>query len=370
MIIVDGFSLETLLTIVGIIIAVFIGIFFGFFFRWRARADGYEKEIKDLKERGTGKDVSLGLQRIAKIKDQEVKNIFERKYNSWDHGDVELSAYEIATLWSRMFAEQNIIYFRTTSLISPSLWDDPFMRRYEGNQRANIDYFNNLKEKERWQYDEMIKSIIPYEELRLPNFERIFIIKKDQLESTVLARLIEIICSQSEYMDVAVAYEGRILPDNKEDFGITLSKDGDSLLYDLITDVGGDSLLGGHIKLDEGKRDESINKYRSIKANSESIPRRAQFKDVSNILNNICKGQIDLDELSKAMDELSRAKEEQERQREGFHKCIGCFLESEKTIEKNSWHTFIPARKRWYEMIDAENRRVRDYVLDPRGNGV
>ena len=82
MIIVDGFSLETLLTIVGIIIAVFIGIFFGFFFRWRARADGYEKEIKDLKERGTGKDVSLGLQRIAKIKDQEVKNIFERKYNS------------------------------------------------------------------------------------------------------------------------------------------------------------------------------------------------------------------------------------------------------------------------------------------------
>lgn len=347
------FSLGTLLTVVGIL----IGIFLALHLPLRGKVDAYKKEIEDLKKPGIGRGAISSRQWVVEIKTQEVRNIAERKYKSLDEGHtIDLSTQQISTVWSRMFAERNIIYLRATSLISPSLWKDPFMSKYEGYQRANIDYFKGLEEKERWKYNEMVNSIIAYPELRLPNFERIFIIRKDQLLSDVLVELIEIICSQSEYMDIGVAYEGDILPANKEDFGITISKEGDTLLYDLVPNITGGSLLGGHVKLSKSEREELVDKYRNIKANSEAIPPRAQFPDVAEILKGLVKEQKDLDEID-------RAKEEWERERSVLHKCIGCFLESERTVEKNDWTTFIPARRRWYEMIDVENSKVRDYVV-------
>ncbi|MEA3343518.1 MAG: class I SAM-dependent methyltransferase [archaeon] len=43
------------------------------------------------------------------------------------------------------------------------------------------------------------------------------------------------------------------------------------------------------------------------------------------------------------------------------HKCIGCFLELEKALE-GDWESFPPDKRRWYEMINIENRVIMDYV--------
>jgi len=44
------------------------------------------------------------------------------------------------------------------------------------------------------------------------------------------------------------------------------------------------------------------------------------------------------------------------------HRCLGCFLETEKTLERNEWKTFMPDRKRWYKMVNDENEVIRDYI--------
>ncbi len=46
----------------------------------------------------------------------------------------------------------------------------------------------------------------------------------------------------------------------------------------------------------------------------------------------------------------------------GHNKCIGCFLEVERALKEGYWKSFPPDRRRWYEMIDIENRTIRDYV--------
>lgn len=44
------------------------------------------------------------------------------------------------------------------------------------------------------------------------------------------------------------------------------------------------------------------------------------------------------------------------------HKCKSCFLELERALNEGNWKSFAPHKRRWYEMIDIENRTIRDYI--------
>lgn len=353
--------INIIVVLVGVIAGILVTILVGWFFYFRGRLDKYKDKINELEselgKREGGESGPLSLEAIAtETKSLKIRHVIEKKTEILASRIIELSVQEISPIWSGMFAERNIIYLRATSLISPSMWKDPWMSRYEGEQRANIDYFNSLEEKEKGRYNQIISSLVPNHERELgsSNFERIFIITKDQSgNAAILIKLIELICSQSEYMDVRIAYEGSILS-HRRDFGLTVSRDEDILLYDLIPNIGGDSLLGGRLILNKKERAEAISCYGIVRANSLEIPRGAQSNEVAKIINEVVGEQVDLDAVDRAWEDQKRKKS---------HKCIGCFIDSEKRV-KEDWKALPPARSRWYEMIDVENRKVRDYVLE------
>jgi len=294
---------------------------------------------------------------FGKIASERLTAMIQRKYHDLTRGIVALNVQELAMLWAEMFPEQNIIYFRATSLINPELWQNEFMSRYSGEQRYGVTYFNNLTEEEKVHYQDLVASFIPGEELGDSNYERTFIITRDQLANTErLASLIEVICRQSNYMpSLMVRYEKGLSSKDKVDIGIAISKNGDVWIYDL--DVLGGSLYGGHLLLDRTEIDEAIDRYRIIRAGATEIPSGSQFHDVAKIIDNLCEEQVDWQSLNAVWEQ---------RQRKGYNKCKRCLRDSEKRIERADWRTLQPAKRRWYEIIDLENKLVETHVLKHR----
>lgn len=286
-----------------------------------------------------------------------VADAFTSVFESLMANSIELNIYDISKIWSQMFDERNIIYLRATSLIPANIWNLGYMARYEAGQRENIKHIEGLDRKERTKYESLAKDVLAKCKalwLGGPNFERTFIIRDAQLsDHEALVDLIDVIWSQSEYIDVRICYEGVLPVKHRWDFGLAVSKEGEAWLYELGI-IGEDLLYGGKITANEQQIREMFQIYGSIQSQAEPIPRQSTIESITNTIAKVSRRQLDLDTLKRIRNDKAA--------RTGGNKCLACFVESEETIRGGNWHNFPEERKVWYDMFVAENDAVRTYV--------
>jgi SAM-dependent methyltransferase len=257
--------------------------------------------------------------------------------------------------FSKLFRNKSITYLRVTSCIDPGIWKNEFMARYNQQQRQNIVHIKNLNDKNRQMFLDDAKSI--FKELRVQwkwddNFERTFILSKEQLEDAdVLVDIIDIICEQNNYFNLRLVNEVNLSNPERRDFGIAVSKDQSIWIYELIT-FSKNTLLGGTITIDKDEIKNFIRMYDIIQSVATPIPKKVNFRGAAEIVSEM--GNVDLDTIIEAKN--------QKLAKLGGHKCLRCFLESEKQLKESDWHNFEEARRIWYEMFVAENQKVTELI--------
>jgi SAM-dependent methyltransferase len=335
------------LAVWGILLTV---IFFIIVAIWRHK-DKYvtllEKKLEPLSPENTQFQAGIEFPLIA--------DLFNHKYELITKGKVELTMNDISPIWEGMFEDLSITYLRVTSYIDPIIWENAFMVRYDHQQRQNIGYIKKLDDKTLRTILDGAKSI--FEELRVPwkwddNFERTFILSKEQLgDVDVLVDIIDIICEQNKYFNLRLVNEETLLNHERRDFGIAVSKDQSIWIYELII-FGKNTLLGGTITIDKEEITNFIRMYDTLQSKAMPIPEKVDFRDVAKIVSKMVN--VDSDTIIKTRD--------QKLAKVGGHKCLRCFLESEKRIKEDDWHNFEEARRIWYEMLVAENKKVTELV--------
>lgn len=306
-----------------------------------------EKKLEPLSPENTQFQAGIEFPLIA--------DLFNHKYELITKGKVELTMNDISPIWEGMFEDLSITYLRVTSYIDPIIWENAFMVRYDHQQRQNIGYIKKLDDKTLRTILDGAKSI--FEELRVPwkwddNFERTFILSKEQLgDVDVLVDIINIICEQNKYFNLRLVNEETLLNHERRDFGIAVSKDQSIWIYELII-FGKNTLLGGTITIDKEEIKNFIRMYDTLQSKAMPIPEKVDFRDVAKIVSKMVN--VDSNTIIKTRD--------QKLAKVGGHKCLRCFLDSEKRIKEDDWHNFEEARRIWYEMLVAENKKVTELV--------
>ena len=338
----------------------------------------HEEEMKRL--------MSPGLRELeSRTTLPAIRNIFAKKLQSVSQGSIELDILETSALWSQLFKANSIVLLRATSYISPEIWDDEFMRKYEGEQRKLAAY---LREVDRQDYNEMLNRITKKWSGDFPwsnggeVLERIFIVKTTQAtNAATLRKLSDLIAIQSSYMGVRTIHESKLPPEDMKDFGIAFSKDGDPLLYELT--IIGDCLYGGKMSCQPEKIKEFVDRYQRVASQSNVVPRNSNSSDVIDALERL---------LGASGALIPKQVIEEAKREDVVHRCLTCFLSSEvvmgllverdwkgftkqarRVCEKcaeqyagKNWKDFTPDNRLWYEMMETENSCVTRYVKKRR----
>lgn len=394
---------DLLLAIIGIIIGASVSIFLGWYFYVRQREErrdiieeqkireleqSYENEMNEIKQEYERQIRLLDEQECSpayreKIHSDRIRKVFDEKYNKVIEGEIELDILEASAVWSTMFKEKNTIFLRATSYIDPDVWDNEFMRKYSGQQRRLVDYLKRLKTSYTEEYESAvlriknsIQEVVDWPNNYDTNFERIFIIRSQQLiDSQKLRRIAEIISDQSYYMSVRIVYEKKVGIENLRDFGILVSKEGDMLTYRL--KLVSEGLYGGEISANIERFRQAVNRYKILRSQSKEVAGESPVNLVLDVINKASDNEIDEEILSETKSELP------------VHKCRDCFLKTEIAMgllsedewncltQKISglaerinyarvagidWQTLSDERRLWFEMIRDENTTALDYI--------
>jgi len=409
--------------LVGLISALVgggVAFLLGYFFYYKSKLDKLNDDYKKLKEREASRrtedaerhrqeievlqakcqqDVELARTEsldsvLSSISSPLIQQVFRSKLAAVQALDVAMGAHETFRLWGEMFGGLDIVYLRTTSCIPLSVWEDEFMRKYEGEQRTAASELDRLRSQDQAKYratvevaDRLIGERYPTLP-REPHFERLFIVRtEDLVGADSFADLIERIVSQGSYMSVLVTHEGGLPMEDIKDFGIAFTRGGDIIQYELT--IAGGLLYGGRVSVSEAKIDEAVDRYSRIRVLA------AELKPANGGDGN---GPTPLDVIDRVLEVAAKAGYpvedrivEEVKKRFVDRKCLACFLSTEiimgtlfeedcvrmggsiaklcsklhEQYSHKSWTSFHPERRRWFEMIDAENRFV-DRLIEGR----
>ena len=306
-------------------------------------------------------------------------------------GNVDLDIGEATEVWSHMFKDKNIFYFRASSTISPDIWADEFMDKYQGDQRTLIDHLENQRAVPDPEYQKTVGSLENTRFVELVNnleqhFERIFVLKNAQLANpTQLVKLVRVIHSQAQYMSVSVTHENRFQQSDVRDFGIAVFNSGDTVVYELAM-TPEDALYGGKITNELSKIDDSLSRYNRLRAHTTLVKREATFDNVLDAVSEVAR--INGKPIPSRLIEEVKAKPI-------AHKCVLCFLMTEVitgTLRKKEWGKLsedaqrmcqaaakrhqsrggdwrrypTDEEKSWFRIAEAENNEVVKYAKEKR----
>jgi len=389
-------SVNTLLTFAGILVGV-IAVFVGFLLHWKNKFENQETKYKDnvsklqaeCAEKLAGASTPALQDLQSRVNLPVIREMLTKRLADITQLNIELDIVETSKVWSQLFRESQTVFLRATSLIDPEIWEDEFMRKYAGEQRKLVEQIQTQKHKNRSDYEAMVSKVRAKVSDRLPefndfetNFERIFIIRNEQLaSSTALRKLADLIASQSGYMSVRVVHEKRVAASDMKDFGVVVSREGDVLVYEL--NIVGGTLYGGRVFYQSEKATEAFERYNSIVALAVLVPQNSTSSEVLDMLA----------EVSGAVGTIIHERVLEEAKAPlSIHKCLYCFLSTEVAMgllgrrdwagfplevvsscetaaaqyEHKDWRDLPADDRRWFEMTDVENRKVLQHVEEHR----
>lgn len=309
--------------------------------------------ISDLKISST--DVSSGGAQAVSFR--PIQEAFEKRKKKLAEGILDLSIEDVANLWSRMFEEQNIVYLRATSIINPGIWENSFMKRYSVAQRQNVEYLAHLDADQEQRNAQTIRETLGRQllaQLGEAPFERTYILTNNQLSNLEdLTNLGVIISKQSQFMDIRLCPEESIREGYRLDFGFAVATTGEAWAYDLL--VLGQTLHGGRFLVRRNSVQEFFETYKTIQANSHKLKRHASFEEVVSAIAKTARRKMNL----QALQHIRSQSESRVTNR-----CLGCFLESEQTLNSDKWKSYSGERRLWYEMLTHEHEAIAQYVKD------
>lgn len=296
----------------------------------------------------------LVAQLESKVHSSLVRAIYKEKLNQMIEGTIELNMPDLSTIWSDLFTERNVVFLRATSMIAPLMWKSAWVSRYDSQIRDIAEYLTDLAQVHRKEY-EALKNIVRnafIERLSknlhpiLPSilttdFERIFILKEEQLQNFDTFRMLcELISSQSEYMTVKFLHARDFQTEDLRDFAIAVSKEGDLWVYKTL--FIGETAVGGTFTYNPVRVEETIRRYRRLSAGATFVSSNSTVSEV----------------MDKVIEVAKRSKIKVETQ----------MIDAERTKQR-----FNMKRKRLASLLIGTGHRELDDLLFggiPRGHSV
>jgi SAM-dependent methyltransferase len=357
--------------------------------RLRHQADQRERQMSDLvgkHEREIQNLKAPGFENLReKVHSPMLLRVFMDKLRSVENYDIDMGVLETSALWGELFKQYSVVYLRTTSCIPVQIWNDEFMRKYEGEQRKAMVSLDGLRRDRPTEYEEIVGKAKTKLQNQFPalnlenNSERIYIIRGEHVaNSSSLRELAERMSTQSTYMNVFVVHESKLPTEDTKDFGIAVSREGDLILYELI--VAGNALHGGRVSLNPQKIEDGITRFSRLRGQANPIPVNTPVSRVIELVGDTSKSAghpIEERIVEKATAEAGID-----------HKCLLCFLRTEilmgtlnsgqwqrfpdrvrtycerftKTMSEDNWRKFPTERQAWFRMIEQETKAVIAFV--------